>query len=256
MTDSSGRIVYDPTIRRRIKRELKIEVISTSREDKGAGSAGGGAVKDAKTKGVKSAVVPAGISVQQTVWLTLNSDGTLPKALSELGIVGYLKRLAEFVERAADGGMEGVQKRFDVQAESGLLRLQRLIREGAGAQVAEQFKSAAQRSFHIGSINWAKGLLNVSDPLKIKIGKLVEVVARNPDKALIQSPTFILKDYGKRLLESAIPGGEATRQVVEHTIKSFEQQFDAFMKKHNNADEWRSDTLAATVKEFANLLLG
>jgi hypothetical protein len=254
MTDSGGRIVYDPTIKRRIKKELKIEVVPSKRGAGGSG-AGGGAIKDAKTKGVKTAVVPAGISVQQTVWLTLNSDGTLPKALSEFGIVGYLQLLAEFVERAADGGLEGVQKRFDVKAESGLLRLQTLIRKEVGAQVAEQFKGAAERSFHIGSINWAKGLLNVSDPMKVKIGKLVEVVARNPDKALIQSPTFILKEYGKRLLESAIPGGEATRPVVERTVRSFGQQFDAFMKKHNNADEWRSDTLAATVKEFEKLLL-
>lgn len=251
MTDTGGHNPFDARIKREIKKELRMEVRVPG------GSGGGGAAKDSKKKGPRSAVVPAGISVPRTVWLTLNSDGTLQKAFDDSGIIEYLKRLAVFVELSSDGSIEAVKKRFDVDTESGLLRLQRIIRKEVAAVTTGQSESlerAAAKSFHNGSIEWAKKLVGVADPLRVKVGKLVEAAARNPDQALILSPTFILKEYGKRLLESAIPGGDATRQIVARALKSFEQQFDAFMKNHNNADEWRSDTLAATVKEFQNLL--
>ena len=253
MTDSGGRVVYDPRIKRRIKKELQIEV----RAPAGGGDGGGSGATAKESKGAKSAVVPTGISIPRTVWLTLNAEGTLQKAFDESGIVEYLKRLAEFVERASDGGMEAVKQRFGVEAESGLMSLQRVIRKEVASQItgqSESLEKAAARAFHNGSINWSKKLVGVADPLRVKVGKLAEAAARNPDQALIQSPTFILKEYGKRLLESALPGGDATRQIVARALKSFEQQFEAFMKDHNNADEWRSDTLAATVKEFEKLL--
>jgi len=249
MTDAGSRITYDAQLKRKIKKELQLEVRVPG--------GGGGAAKDSKQKGPRAAVVPAGISVPRTVWLTLNADGTLQKAFDDSGIIEYLRRLAVFVELSSDGGMEAVRKRFEVEVESGLLRLQRVIRKEVAAAVTGQSESlerAAARSFHSGSIEWAKKLVGVADPLRVKVGKLVEAAARNPDQALILSPTLILKEYGKRLLESAIPGGDATRQIVGRALKSFERQFDAFMKEHNNADEWRSDTLAVTVKEFQNLL--
>jgi hypothetical protein len=250
MTDTGGHNPFDARIKRQIKKELQMEIRVPG------GGGGGGAAKDSK-KGTRSAVVPAGISVQRTVWLTLNADGTLQKAFDDSGIIEYLRRLAVFVELSSGGGIEAVKKRFNVEAESGLLRLQGIIRKEVAAAVAgqtENLEKAAARSFHSGSINWAKKLVGVADPVRVKVGKLVEAAARNPDQALILSPTFILKEYGKRLLEGAIPGGDATRQIVARALNSFERQFDAFMRDHNNADEWRSDTLAATVKEFQNLL--
>lgn len=251
MTDTGGRSAFDAGVKQRVKKELQMEVRVPG------GGGGEGAGKESKKKGTRSAVVPAGISVLQTVWLTLNADGRLEKAFSDSGIIEYLKRLAVFVELSGDGGIEAVKKRFNVKEETGLLWLQRVIRQEVAATVTGQSESlerAAAKSFHNGSIDWAKKLVGVADPLRVKVGKLVEAAARNPDQALILSPTFILKEYGRRLVEGAIPGGDATRQIVSRAQKRFEQQFEAFMNDHNNADEWGSDTLPATVKEFQNLL--
>jgi hypothetical protein len=253
MTDTGGRSAFDAGVKRRVKKELQMEV----RVPGGGGSGGAGAAKESKKNGQRSAVVPANISVLRTVWLTLNADGRLQKAFSDSGIIEFLKRLAVFVELSSDGGIEAVRKRFEVEAESGLLRLQRVIRKEVSAAVtgqSESLEKAAAKSFHNGSIEWAKELVGVADPLRVKVGKLTEAAAHNTDQALILSPTFILKEYGRRLVEGAIPGGDATRQIVARAQKRFEQQFEAFMNDHNNADEWRSDTLAATVKEFQNLL--
>lgn len=266
MSDTSGRVSYEPQIRRVIKEALDdIDVRArgkgsrTPRTGKGRSGkelAPGGDSPSIGAGGEPISTTPAPLiidPVPQVVWSTLQARGVLGEAF-ESEVIAYLKRLAEFIEISSSAGMDGVKKRFNVEPDSGLLRLQRIIREEVESKATTQFGRAAKRAFHIGSINWAKKLLHVSDPLRIKIGKLMEAVARNPDFALILSPTLILKEYGRRLLESALPGGDTNKRVVDNAIKSFIGHFEIFMAQHKNPDEWRSDTLASTVRQYENLL--
>lgn len=271
MSDTGGRATYDPLIKKTIKTVLDSIDIRPRR------SRAKGSPKQKNTKprnvdngdvlppyrpeprtedGRPGTDVPGSVIVDQiprVVWSTLKNRGVLRQAFGS-EIIAYLKLLAEFVEVSASGGLEAVEKRFDVEAESGFSRLQRIIRQQVESKAPSAFAGPAKRSFNTGSINWAKKIVHVTDPLKIKVGKLVAAVAVNPDQSLIGSPTSILREYGRRLLEGALPGGDSNRRVVDQALKTFDSQFAAFMSDHNNPDEWRSDTLAVTVAEFEKLL--
>lgn len=272
MSDTSGRVSYEPRIKDAIKRVLNdLDIASRkrsrtgrgrkSRDSGGDGGGGGGGTGSSPVETVTApdpTIPPAPPPIiihdpiEEVVWSTLLARGVLGVAFEE--IIAYLKRLAQFVEISTSDGMAGVTKRFGVGPDSGFYSFQRKIREAVGAKSTSRFASAAGRSFHLGSIIWAKKFVHVSDPLKIRIGKLAEAVVRDPDDALIKSPTFVLREYGKRLLESALPGGETNRRVVDAAIKSFFVRFADFMEQHNNADDWRSDTLASTVKQYEKLV--
>jgi hypothetical protein len=271
MSDTSGRVSYEPRIKQAIKKVLSELDVSSRKRSRSRGSRKGRSGASG-VGGVGGSPTPAGTvtqpvptippapppivihdPIEEVVWSTLQARGVLGEAF-ESEIIAYLKRLAQFIEISSSDGMDGVTKRFDVKPESGFYSFQRKIRQEVGSKSASRFAGAAGRSFHSGSINWAKKFVHVSDPLKIKIGKLAEAVARNADDALIKSPTFILREYGKRLLESALPGGETNRKVVDAAIRSFFARFATFMEQHNNADDWRSDTLASTVKQYEKLV--
>lgn len=245
MSDTSGRVRYEPTRKKIIKD--KVGAVSLS--------LGGGGGAKSPAKKVSPAVPNIQINLpRDLVWGLLHNDGLLAKAYNNTELIAFLKLMANFIETSADSGLEAVVKEFNVETDSSFSLFQRKIRAQVDQQHTSEFNGAAKRAFQVGSTTWAGRLLKQTDPTKFKLARLVEVVRQQVETALVLAPRLILQEYGERLLTSALPGGETNRRVVDATIKAFRQQFNTFMEEHKDPGEWSSTTIAATVKKYEKIL--
>lgn len=184
------------------------------------------------------------------VWVPLKKNVDLRNAFLRSEITSLLKTFAHMIETAADKGMDGVGKEFDVEADSAFSTLQRTIRHSAAERHNTEYSDAAARAFQLGTTAWAGKLLHKTDPTKFKINPLVEAIRSDTAAALTTAAELILREYGERLLRSAVPGGTTDNTDVRAVLKDYRQQFRSFMEQNPDAEAWGSATLVATLQKY------
>jgi|GEM_PF-6437514 len=245
MSDTSGRVSFGPTgqkIRRGIKTVLVRGYDDVPRS--------GGRIVPGKTNDAAKIHF-----VTENVWKPLFTVGLLTEAWINSELVELLKGLAFFIQSANNSQIDGVTKIFGVKAETAFGWLQRKIREKAAVEQPTDFFGPANRAFQVGSNRWAEDLLGKKDPTKFKVGDLVEVINRQPDKALVLSPDLILREYGHRLIQSAVGEGKTLHAFAVMSERGFDRQHDVFMKAHHNASEWTKGSLPKTLAAYLQELL-
>lgn len=257
MSDTSGRVNFG-SLKGRIRREAHDYVSGGSQPasvGKGSEGAAAAAASEQTPIAAKVQALALGGVAKALVWTPLHVEKLLEKAFLESELIEYLKLLAESVELSSASGLDEVINRFNVKGNSALITLQIRIRGEVRDKISTEFAGAAARAFQTGSTKWATKLAHRSNPTRIKIQDLVKAVSKQVDDALISSPSLILQLYGERLLESALPGGDAHHKAVEDAKFSYRKQLAEFMKQHNDAQYWGSATIARTVKKFTGSLL-
>jgi hypothetical protein len=170
-------------------------------------------------------------------------------------VTPYLKRMAEFIEIAASGGIPAVTAKFGVEPEARLASLQRKIRAEMSSGATSEFDPPAGRAFQVGSTKCVALLLKKHDPTKFVMDKTVESIQKDPDFALIQSAQCTLEDFGERIVISILPGGEGAVHGVKEVIRDFRAQLKGFMNQNSNAANWGSRSLESTIAKLARSLV-
>jgi len=246
MSDTSGRVSFGPT-GQKIRRDIMSGTVIT-------GAAG--TTPRSKAARKKMDIASSIEFIARSVWRPLQKENILGDAFLRSELVELLRRIAVFIEIAADTGIDGVLAEFGIKADSAFMWLQRRIREMAAQNHPTDFSGPANRAFQVGSTDWAAKLLHKKNPTKFKVDDLVKAVENNTDEALVLSPDLILLEYGKRIMQSAIGESQSIAKEAEKCLEGFERQHETFMQQYNKASDWVSSAIRATVAKYQAALLG
>jgi len=219
------------------------------------GGGGGGGVRRAREAGAGGGATP---TVLPIVTSSMQDAGVLDEVFTAHELLYYLKQMARFIQKVADGGAEGAAEAFGVQTDSLFSTLQRRIRRGApgNAVSGEEGTDSHQRAltaFQVGSSKWAKYLTKAKDIVVVTVNHVALVVSRNVDESLVSSPYAILEEYIDLVVASFLAGEFA--HLIDGARKEYRKKLKDFLAQHDEPSQWVEAAIDRTMASFPKALL-
>jgi hypothetical protein len=197
-------------------------------------------------------------AVLPVVTSSMQEAGVFEDVFKAQELLYYLKAMARFIQKVADGGAEEAAQEFGVQTDSLFSTLQRKIRRAAPGNAAsgEQGSDShvrALNAFQAGSSKWAQKLTKARDIVVVTVNHVAMAVNRNVDEALLSSPRAILEEYVKLVIDSFLAGDLGF--MTGGAEKEFRAKLRVFFEQHDKPAEWVEARIETTMKSFPKALL-
>jgi len=251
MTDSGGGKGFGGSRARARSHLRKLASLEGANEKTGKQSAGGTITRQPGT--APAALHFPDLILPAVVWPELIAAGVFDGMFAANELIYFLEQMARLIQKT-QRGVDEVAEQFKVRPDSPFSAWQRKIRQGAPEESAH--RSRASQAFQSGSNRWAIDIVKRRDPTVFTMDHVVKAVKGRVDNALLSSPSDILDEYLKLVVDSLISDDPKIEQFSDRMRRECTAVLKKFFAKFSEPSHWTEKSIPTTMKSFPAFLRG